>query len=388
MGDGFIDIDLNEEPTNPGRGSLTTALGSLLREIEAHERIEERIRRLRAVIFVAQQHQVLRLPRSPSQAPNVLVSDSHGDGSEPSRQSGPSPVGNERAVEDVAVDGGDQNDNRDCADLVAEALAMGSVDDKNTGKGSFFDCNICLDTASDPILTCCGHLFCWPCFYQLSSDGLSNAKECPVCKGEVADTGITPIYGNGDNTSKTMMLENAGLMVPPRPQARRVESVRQQLVTRGMRDYPIEEAMALFSNRISAIRELHQQIIDVASSMEGPGVSQVLHVATEEVSGGRRNPYGDSELLSSALNSVEGEPDINFSHQRTPPLSPLAGDDRDSFSSIAAIVHSEAQTSDTAPEINSTMPQSTLSSRRRTAASRSTEAGSGVSRGPRRRRLR
>lgn len=30
-----------------------------------------------------------------------------------------------------------------------------------------YDCHICLDTAADPVVTLCGHLFCWPCLYQV-----------------------------------------------------------------------------------------------------------------------------------------------------------------------------------------------------------------------------
>ena len=33
-------------------------------------------------------------------------------------------------------------------------------------QGSLFECNICLDTASQPVVTLCGHLFCWP-WYEL-----------------------------------------------------------------------------------------------------------------------------------------------------------------------------------------------------------------------------
>ncbi|KAL0405018.1 UNVERIFIED_CONTAM: E3 ubiquitin-protein ligase RMA3 [Sesamum radiatum] len=58
-------------------------------------------------------------------------------------------------------------------------------DGKNNGEESrFFDCNICLDLARDPVVTCCGHLFCWPCLYRWLHHH-SDAKECPVCKGEV-----------------------------------------------------------------------------------------------------------------------------------------------------------------------------------------------------------
>ncbi len=34
---------------------------------------------------------------------------------------------------------------------------------------SCFDCNICLELASDPVITLCGHLYCWPCLYRCGS---------------------------------------------------------------------------------------------------------------------------------------------------------------------------------------------------------------------------
>jgi hypothetical protein len=33
------------------------------------------------------------------------------------------------------------------------------------GDNSSFDCNICLELARQPVVTSCGHLFCWPCLY-------------------------------------------------------------------------------------------------------------------------------------------------------------------------------------------------------------------------------
>ena len=33
-------------------------------------------------------------------------------------------------------------------------------------KDSAFECNICLDVASEAVISMCGHLFCWPCLHQ------------------------------------------------------------------------------------------------------------------------------------------------------------------------------------------------------------------------------
>ncbi|KAL6008248.1 hypothetical protein ACLOJK_033754 [Asimina triloba] len=94
-----------------------------------------------------------------------------------------------------------------------------------------FECNVCLEMAKEPVVTSCGHLFCWPCLYQwlyLHSDH----KECPVCKGEVTDSNITPIYGRGSTETKddkkSGVIEDSGLEVPPRPHGRRLESLRQR----------------------------------------------------------------------------------------------------------------------------------------------------------------
>ena len=31
---------------------------------------------------------------------------------------------------------------------------------------SAFECNICYDVAEAPVVTLCGHLYCWPCRYR------------------------------------------------------------------------------------------------------------------------------------------------------------------------------------------------------------------------------
>lgn len=101
---------------------------------------------------------------------------------------------------------------------------MGAVKkDGNCGCNSSFECNICLEAAKEPVVTPCGHLFCWPCLYQWLH-GHSAHSECPVCKGEVLEVNVTPIYGRGGGERDACSND-----VPPRPRANRSESLRQQL---------------------------------------------------------------------------------------------------------------------------------------------------------------
>ncbi|KAJ0989899.1 hypothetical protein J5N97_008255 [Dioscorea zingiberensis] len=105
------------------------------------------------------------------------------------------------------------------------------LEDKSKGSANF-ECNICLDLAKEPVVTSCGHLFCWPCLYQWLHIH-SEHKECPVCKGEVTESNITPIYGRGNSevSEEGKYGEDGqhGLKIPPRPHGNRLESFRQHL---------------------------------------------------------------------------------------------------------------------------------------------------------------
>jgi hypothetical protein len=37
---------------------------------------------------------------------------------------------------------------------------------KDENDAGLFECNICLEMAKEPIVTLCGHLFCWPCLFR------------------------------------------------------------------------------------------------------------------------------------------------------------------------------------------------------------------------------
>eukprot|EP00164_Ancoracysta_twista_P002923 GFYU01003892.1.p1 GENE.GFYU01003892.1~~GFYU01003892.1.p1 ORF type:complete len:234 (+),score=29.83 GFYU01003892.1:19-720(+) len=84
----------------------------------------------------------------------------------------------------------------------------------------FFECNICLDNVDAPVLTVCGHLFCWPCIYKW----LQNSPTCPVCKAGVTKENLVPIYGRTDNPQSDPR-KKVPEDIPHRPQGQRPEPV-------------------------------------------------------------------------------------------------------------------------------------------------------------------
>ncbi|KAK9065412.1 hypothetical protein SSX86_016795 [Deinandra increscens subsp. villosa] len=321
--DMVMDLDLNQEPlvdVPPPPPPPPFRYDPLLTELETtHGRIEDRLRQLEAVRARARQRQRWRQARNNPELSYMTVI-------EPDVNAGNSNQGDGDGDGDgdgiVNSGGGERgrNSKRDISQL-AKALEM-DLDSKKTENdgggdgedddesGGFFDCNICLEMARDPILTCCGHLFCWCCFYQLSYVD-SNAKECPVCKGEVADSSIIPIYGNGK--SQPVLKLESGVKIPPRPQARRVESIRQQRVVRGISHIPVAEALRRIRIGIGSIGENNLQGL---SSVVSASENNPLLLQNSEAGGSRRQrsrqisraiteSAASLSSISSALNNAE-----------------------------------------------------------------------------------
>ncbi|GMI63667.1 RING membrane-anchor 3 [Hibiscus trionum] len=88
---------------------------------------------------------------------------------------------------------------------------------------SGFDCNICFDSAQDPVVTLCGHLYCWPCIYkwlhvQTSSlDTDQPERNCPVCKANISSTSLVPLYGRGTSSDSQSKDHHSDLAIPQRP---------------------------------------------------------------------------------------------------------------------------------------------------------------------------
>lgn len=95
----------------------------------------------------------------------------------------------------------DQSTSSSTASATASATdtsnARQTNDANNTKKDdSMFECNICLDTAKEAVVSMCGHLFCWPCLHQWL-ETRPNRQLCPVCKAAISKEKVIPLYGRG-----------------------------------------------------------------------------------------------------------------------------------------------------------------------------------------------
>jgi len=59
-----------------------------------------------------------------------------------------------------------------------------------------FSCSICLSDSVDPVVTRCGHLFCWSCLYKWID---LQHDTCPVCNSaQVTVSNVIPLYCRGN----------------------------------------------------------------------------------------------------------------------------------------------------------------------------------------------
>lgn len=103
----------------------------------------------------------------------------------------------------------------------------------NPSQTKRFECHICSEpNPNEPVVTLCGHIYCWPCIYQWLHDEpqISNhhgdeeeppligqkkkKKNCPVCEAEISGDFLVPLYGRGSSTPTRSSPVNA---VPRRP---------------------------------------------------------------------------------------------------------------------------------------------------------------------------
>jgi len=108
-------------------------------------------------------------------------------------------------------------------DVASTATTTSATAEIENEQDCRFNCNICLDPVTEPVVTRCGHMYCWPCLYRwlepgiqdrelacLTADraggdgGVSNVgvrtayngsrRVCPVCKAQCSVSTVVPIY--------------------------------------------------------------------------------------------------------------------------------------------------------------------------------------------------
>lgn len=97
-----------------------------------------------------------------------------------------------------------------------------------TPKTSHYDCKICMAESDEPVVTLCGHLFCWPCIYQWSESRHSETVPCPVCNNSVSVKAVIPLYTSKENHDKRTK------DIPKRPQPEQNQFNRNQNVNNNM----------------------------------------------------------------------------------------------------------------------------------------------------------
>ncbi|XP_054812965.1 E3 ubiquitin-protein ligase RMA3 [Prosopis cineraria] len=115
----------------------------------------------------------------------------------------------------------------DCNGNVSSEKKLKSISSETSMADSdngCFECNICLESAHDPVVTLCGHLYCWPCIFrwlqtQSSSDESDHLQpSCPVCKSDLSHTSLVPLYGRGAHSSDSEVTKTQmDTGIPSRP---------------------------------------------------------------------------------------------------------------------------------------------------------------------------
>lgn len=156
-----------------------------------------------------------------------------------------------------------------------------TLDEPETNPSVGFECNICLDLVQDPVVTFCGHLYCWPCIYRWISFHDASPEnpdhqnpQCPVCKSEVSEKTLIPLYGRGQTTNSNDKLSQ---LIPQRPPSPRCGDNMFLPNTTNNHSYPFQQ----LHHRSYALpsRQDHTGGNYMASPMLGRGGGSTTHLA-------------------------------------------------------------------------------------------------------------
>ncbi|CAK64699.1 unnamed protein product (macronuclear) [Paramecium tetraurelia] len=93
---------------------------------------------------------------------------------------------------------------------------------KDDEKYKQFQCKICLDLATEPVITPCGHLYCWQCLYTWAQK--KNPLQCPYCSNVFELDKVTTIFTGDSKESKQSEIPKR----PTNPRQEQNNSSQQQ----------------------------------------------------------------------------------------------------------------------------------------------------------------
>ncbi len=105
------------------------------------------------------------------------------------------------------------NDDKSTINNTENDTANSKENKTNKNDASDYECSICLDIAKEPVVSKCGHLFCWPCIYSWNL----HKKTCPNCNNLLEnEKDFIPIYNKNQNSNNTNRFK-----IPERPKGER-----------------------------------------------------------------------------------------------------------------------------------------------------------------------
>ena len=76
-------------------------------------------------------------------------------------------------------------------------MIAGSIDPE-------YVCRICIINLAEPVVTICGHLFCWPCLYQAAVAQNGDEMLCPTCSVKFTTESLVPLYIATNSTANNI----------------------------------------------------------------------------------------------------------------------------------------------------------------------------------------
>ena len=126
---------------------------------------------------------------------------------------------------------------------------------------NYNECPICLNNARLPIVTKCGHIFCWDCIKGWVTT--KGKLECPICKDGIKLEEVIKLY-SGDNEVKKGEVDD-------RPQQERIkpEVIQPNIYNRVLNNLGLNDYSNNSNLRPPSQKEVQRNILSLVVLISG-----------------------------------------------------------------------------------------------------------------------